>query len=453
VPFKGAGAGRRKTADGQPTGLRLIFRALGYRNYRLYFTGQSISLMGTWMQRIAVGWLVYRLTHSPFLLGVVGFSGQLPTFFIAPFAGALSDRWNRLRIIQVTQYLAMAQAIVLAILVLTHTVSVSHIIILSVVLAVVNGFDMPVRQAFTVEMVDKREDLGNAIALNSSMFNAARLIGPSVAGILIAAAGEGVCFLANALSYVPIILALRAIKTPPRHVHRAQTHVLRDLKQGFNYAFGFSPIKFIILLLALVSLVGMPYQVLMPVFARDVFHGGPHTLGFLVGASGVGALIGAFYMAAKKSVRGLGRMISVTTAVFGLGLIAFSVSPSLWLSYFFVMIAGFGMIVQMASSNTVLQTIVDEDKRGRVMSFYTMSFMGMAPLGSLVAGALASSIGAPNTLIIGGLISVLGALLFARKLPELRSLVHPIYVRKGIIQDVGLGLQDGAQFNVPRDGN
>jgi MFS family permease len=405
------------------------------------------------MQRITVGWLVYRLTNSPFLLGVVGFSGQLPTFFVAPFAGTLSDRWNRLRIIQVTQYLAAAQAVVLAVLVFTDTVTVTHVIILAVVLAVVNGFDMPVRQAFTVEMVDKKEDLGNAIALNSSMFNAARLIGPSVAGILIATAGEGVCFLVNALSYVPIIFALRAIKVPPQRQSAKKTHVLRDLRDGVSYAFGFAPIKFIILLLALVSLVGMPYQVLMPVFARDVFHGGPHTLGFLVGASGVGALIGAFYMAARKTVRGLGKMIPVTTAVFGAGLIAFSISPSVWLSYFFVMVAGFGMIVQMASSNTVLQTIVEDDKRGRVMSFYTMSFMGMVPLGSLMAGGLAGTIGAPNTMVIGGAMSILGALLFARRLPELRALIRPIYVRKGIIQEVGLGVQNGAQFNVPRDGN
>jgi MFS family permease len=437
----------------QPTGLRLIFRALQYKNYRLYFAGQSISLIGTWMQRITVGWLVYRLTNSPFLLGVVGFSGQLPTFFAAPFAGALSDRWNRLRIIQVTQYLAMAQAVILAILVLTDAVTVTHIIVLSAVLAVVNGFDMPVRQALTVDLVDRKEDLGNAIALNSSMFNAARLIGPSVAGILIATTGEGVCFLVNAFTYIPVILALRAMKMPPQRGGRKETHVLRELKEGFNYTFGFAPIKFIILLLALISLVGMPYQVLMPVFARDVFHGGPHTLGFLVGASGVGALVGAFYMAARKSVRGLGRMIPITTSVFGLGLIAFSISPSIWLSYFFVMVAGFGMIVQMASSNTVLQTIVEDDKRGRVMSFYTMSFMGMVPFGSLVAGGLAGTIGAPNTLMIGGALSILGALLFARRLPELRALIRPIYVRKGIIQEVGLGVQDGAQFNVPREGN
>ena len=437
---------------GEPTGLRLIFRALRYRNYRLYFTGQSMSLIGTWMQRIAVGWLVYRLTNSPLLLGVVSFAGQLPTFFMAPLAGALSDRWNRLSIIRVTQYLAMAQAVVLAVLVFTDTVTVTYVIILSVVLAVVNGFDMPVRQAFTVEMVDREEDLGNAIALNSSMFNAARLIGPSVAGILIATAGEGVCFLVNALSYVPIILALRAIKVPPQRPREKEAHVLRDLKDGVSYAFGFAPIKFIILLLALVSLVGMPYQVLMPVFARDVFHGGPHTLGFLVGASGVGALVGAFYMAARKSVRGLGNMIPITTGVFGAGLIAFSVSPSLWLSYFFVAVAGFGMIVQMASSNTVIQTIVDDNKRGRVMSFYTMSFMGMAPLGSLAAGSLAGTIGAPYTLAMGGALSILGALLFARKLPELGALIRPIYVRKGIIQEAGLGVQDGAQFNVPRDG-
>ncbi|MBN1504991.1 MAG: MFS transporter [Candidatus Eisenbacteria bacterium] len=433
-----------------PSGLRLIFRALRHKNYRLYFTGQSVSLMGTWMQRITVGWLVYRLTDSPFLLGVVGFAGQIPTFFMAPLAGALSDRWNRLRIIQVMQYLAMAQAAVLAVLVLTDVVTVTHVIVLSVVLAVVNGFDMPVRQAFTVEMVDRKEDLGNAIALNSSMFNAARLIGPSVAGILIATMGEGICFLVNALSYIPVIFALRAIKVPPRRRPHGQTHVLRDLKDGVSYAFGFTPIKYIILLLALISLVGMPYQVLMPVFARDVLHGGPHTLGFLVGASGVGAIIGAFYMAARKSVRGLGSMIPVMSGLFGVGLIAFSLSPNVWLSYFFVAVAGFGMIVHMASSNTVMQTVVDDGKRGRVMSFYTMSFMGMAPLGSLAAGSLAGTIGAPYTLAMGGALAVVGALLFARKLPEMGKAVLPIYAREGIIQEPGLGIQEGTQFNLPK---
>jgi len=403
------------------------------------------------MQRITVAWLVYRLTNSPLLLGVVGFCGQMPTFFVAPFAGALSDRWNRHRIIVITQYLALTQALILATLVITETVTVTHVILLSLVLAVVNGFDMPVRQAFTVEMIDKKEDLGNAIALNSSMFNAARLIGPSVAGILIAVTGEGVCFLVNALTYIPIILALRGMRMPVQRRQKKDTHVLRELREGVSYAFGFPPIKFIILLLALVSFVGMPYQVLMPVFAKDILGGGPHTLGFLVGASGVGALSGAIFLAARKSVRGLGRMIPVMTAVFGVGLVAFSLSRNIWLSYMFAMVGGYGMIVQMASSNTVLQTIVDDDKRGRVMSFYTMSFMGMVPLGNLLAGALASTVGAPNTLMIGGALSVLGALLFARKLPQIRALIRPIYVSKGIISEVGFGVQNGTRFAVPRE--
>ncbi len=431
------------------SGFRHTFRALQSRNYRLFFTGQTVSLIGTWMQRITIGWLVYRLTNSPMLLGVVGFASLMPTFFLAPFAGALGDRWNRHSILVVTQYVAMAQAVILAVLVLTDAVTVPQVIILSAVLAVVNGFDMPVRQAFTVEMIDKREDLGNAIALNSTMFNTARLVGPSVAGILIAVAGEGACFVVNALTYVPIIVALRLMKMPEQKKPKKDTHVLRDLREGVSYAFGFPPIRFIIMLLALVSFVGMPYQVLMPIFAKDVLGGGPHTLGFLVGASGVGALSGAFFLAARKSVRGLGRMIPMMTALFGVGLVAFSLSRNIWLSYCFAMFAGYGMIVQMASSNTVLQTIVDDDKRGRVMSFYTMSFMGMVPLGNLLAGVLASTLGAPNTLMLGGVLSVLGAVLFARRLPEIRKLIRPIYVSKGIISEVGVGIQEGTRFPVP----
>jgi len=432
----------------EPTGLRHIFRALRYKNYRLYFTGQSLSLIGTWMQRIAVGWLVYRMTNSPFLLGLVGFAAQFPTFITAPFAGTLSDRWNRLSIIKVTQWLAMAQAAVLAVLVLTHTVTVTHVIVLSVVLAVVNGFDMPVRQALTVDLVDRKKDLGNAIALNSSMFNAARLIGPSVAGILIAATGEGVCFVVNALSYVPIIIALQKMDVPPQRPPEERKHVLRDLKDGVGYAFGFAPIRFIILLLALISMVSMPNQVLMPIFARDVLRGGPHTLGFLVGAMGVGALVGAYYMAARKSVHGLGNMIPIASAVFGGATIVFALSPIAWLSFPFVAVAGFGLIIHMASSNTVIQTVVDDDKRGRVMSFYTMSFMGVAPLGSLIAGSLAGRIGAPHTLVICGSVAILGALLFARKLPEMGRVVLPIYARKGIVPEAVLDVQDGTQFNV-----
>ena len=417
------------------TGLRLVFRSLRYRNYRLFFGGQGISLIGTWMQRVAQIWLVYRLTNSAFLLGVVGFAGQIPTFLLTPFAGVLADRWNRRRIIIATQFLAMLQALFLALLVLTGTVEVWHIVCLSISLGVINAFDMPTRQSFVVDMVEKKEDLGNAIALNSSLVNAARLLGPSIAGILIATVGEGLCFLINALSYLAVIAALLAMRLPQPKTEAVNKKVLQGLKDGLVYAFGFVPIKSIILLLALVSLMGMPYQLLMPIFARDILQGGPHTLGFLMGASGLGALIGAIYLAARKSVRGLENIIALAAGIFGVGLMAFSMSRTVWLSLLLVLLAGFGMMVQMASSNTMLQTLVDDDKRGRVMSFYTMAFMGMAPFGSLLAGALASKIGAPHTLLIGGCICILGGLLFARKLTAFREVARQVYVRKGIIME------------------
>jgi len=420
----------------EPTGLMLIFRALRHRNYRLFFAGQGLSLIGTWMQRIAMSWLVYRLTHSALLLGVTGFAGQIPTFVLAPFAGVLADRWDRHRTLLVTQALAMLQAAVLAVLVMTRTVEVWHIVTLAVILGTINALDMPVRQSFIVQMIERREDLGNAIALNSSLVNAARLIGPSVAGLLIAAFGEGICFLLNALSYVAVIAALLAMRIAPRPTLSPNGRVIDGLREGLSYIFGFTPIRYIILLLALVSLMGMPFQVLMPVFAEEVLGGGAHTLGFLMGASGLGALIGTIYLACRRSVRGLGIVIAASAAVFGAGLIAFSFSRVVWLSLALVLVAGLGMIVQMASSNTVLQTVVDDDKRGRVMSFFTMAFMGMAPFGSLLAGALAERIGAPNTLRLGGAVTVGGALLFATRLRGMREILHPMYRKMGIISDL-----------------
>ena len=418
------------------TGFAPVFRALGSRNYRLFFGGQSISLVGTWMQRVAMGWLAYRLTNSALLLGVVGFAGQIPTFIFAPFAGVLADRWNRQRTLVVTQTLALLQAVVLAVLVLTGHVAVWHIVVLAIVLGTVNALDIPVRQAFVVEMIGHKDDLANAIALNSSMVNAARLLGPSLAGLLIAGFGEGVCFLLNAVSYVPAIAAFVAMRIAPAGTPPPNRRVIEGIREGFVYAFGLTPIRYIILLLALVSLMGMPYQVLMPVFARDILHGGPHTLGFLMGASGLGALVGTVYLAARRNVHDLGRVIMVNAAVFGAGLAAFALSSVLWLSLVLVFVAGFGMMVQMASSNTVLQTIVDDDKRGRVMSFFTMAFMGMAPFGSLLAGALASSIGAPRTLLVGGGFCVVGALLFGRKLSAIHDVLHPIYRKMGIMPEV-----------------
>jgi MFS family permease len=415
------------------TRLKLIFRALNHRNYRLFFGGQSISLIGTWMQQIAVNWLTFRLTHSAFLLGVVGFTSRIPTFLFASLAGVLVDRWNRHRILVVTQILSMMQALILALLVLTGKIAVWHIISLSISLGFVNAFDAPVRQAFVVDMIEKKEDLGNAIALNSSMVNGARLVGPSIAGVLIATVGEGICFLLNGLSFLAVIASLLVMKIRSKKRETQDTRVWQGLKEGFTYAFGFEPIRSLLLLLGLVSLMGMPYTVLMPIFADKILHGGPQTLGFLLGASGVGALAGAIYLASRKSVLGLGRIIVIASSLFGIGLIAFSLSRLLWVSLLLMIMIGFGMMVQMTSSNTVLQTIVEEDKRGRVMSFYTMAFMGTVPFGSLLAGSLASKIGAPGTVIIGGVACILGSILFAIKLPSLRSMTRPVYVKKGII--------------------
>jgi MFS family permease len=416
-------------------GLRLIFRALGHRNYRLFFGGQGVSLIGTWMQQIAMSWLAYRLTNSALLLGVIGFTSRIPTFLLASLAGVLADRWDRHRILVITQTLSMVQAMILAILVLTETVAVWHIVSLSLLLGLINAFDMPARQSFVVDMIERGEDLGNAIALNSSIVNGARLIGPSIAGILIATLGEGICFLLNGLSFIAVIVALLAMKIVPKQRKMQGSQVFQGLKEGFSYAFGFAPIRSVLLLLALVSLMGMPYTVLMPIFAENILHGGPQALGFLMGATGVGAIAGSIYLASRKSVLGLGRIIVVSSNLFGIGLVAFSLSRLFWLSSLFMLLTGFGMIVQMASSNTVLQTIVEEDKRGRVMSFYTMAFMGMVPFGSLLAGSLANNIGAPQTVMIGGVACILGSVMFAKKLPSLRKVARPIYIEKGIISE------------------
>ncbi len=429
-------------------GLKIIFRSLRYRNYRLFFSGQSISLIGTWIQRIAMPWLVYSLSGSPFLLGVVGFAGQIPTFLLAPFAGVLSDRWNRYHILLTTQILAMLQALVLAALFLSGTIKVSHIVILSIILGCINAFDVPARQSLLIEMVDKPEDLGNAIALNSSMVNSARLLGPSLAGILIASTGEGICFLINGLSYLFVIASLLFMKLKPKKREIKHPHILKSLQEGFSYTFGFAPIKSIILLLALISLVGVPYAVLMPVFVKEILHGDSHTFGFLMGASGIGALSGAVYLASRKTVLGLGRIIPLAAGIFGSGLIIFSLSRFFLLSLILMVVSGVGMMLQLASGNTIIQTIVDDDKRGRVMSIYSMAFMGTAPFGSFLAGSMASLLGAPNTLLIGGVLCIAGAAIFARKLPELRKVVHPIYVKLGIIPEVAKGIQAATELSL-----
>ena len=422
-----------KTDSDDGIDLRRMVRALRHRNYRLFFAGQGISLIGTWMQRIAMGWLVYRLTDSAFLLGLVGFTGQIPIFLLTPFAGVLADRLNRHRMLVVTQILAMMQALALALLILTGTIAVWHIVSLSIFLGFVDAFDMPVRQSFLVEMIENREDLGNAIALNSSIVNSARLLGPSIAGILIAYVGEGVCFLLNAVSYLAVIASLLAMKIVSRSIETPKTDIFQDVKEGFSYAFGFSPIRSVLLLISLVSLLGMPLTVLMPVFARDILHGDSHTLGFLMGASGTGSLVGATLLASRRKVLGLEKWTVLACGIFGAGLVVFSHSRHLWLSLLLMFITGFGMLVQMASGNTLLQAVVDEDKRGRVMSLYTMAFRGMVPFGSLLGGSLASKIGAPNTVLIGGASCVLGALLFARTLPSMTKRIQSVYTKKGIV--------------------
>jgi MFS family permease len=430
-------------------GHKIIFRSLRYRNYRLFFTGQIISLTGTWMQQIALPWLVYRLTGSAFLLGVVGFSSQIATLLLAPFGGVLSDRWNRRYILITTQTLAMIQALSLGLLFFTGNIQVWQIILCAIFLGLINAFDMPTRQAFVVQMVEDRDDLSNAIALNSMMFNSARLIGPTIAGVIIATTNEGICFILNGISFLFVIASMLMMKVSPKKAKPRNTHVLHELKEGLSYAIGFTPLRYIILLLALVSLVGMPYTILMPVFASKVLGGGPYTLGFLMAASGIGALTGSIYLASKKTVRGLVRIIPLSTATFGIGLVAFSLSRLLWLSLPLMFVTGLGMIMQMAACNTVIQTIVDDDKRGRVMSFYVMAFIGTAPFGSLLAGALASKFGAPNTLSAGGILCVLGAVIFAGKLPALRKTIRPIYVKLGIISEVSSGIQAAANLTAP----
>jgi MFS family permease len=426
-----------------------MFRALKYKNYRLFFIGQGISLIGTWMQQVALSWLVYRLTDSVFLLGILGFSSQIPSFLLGPFAGVISDRRNKHRILLATQFASLIQASLLAALVLTDTITIHWIIGLSVFLGIINAFDISARQSFVIELIDDRKDISNAIALNSSMFNLARLVGPSVAGLMIAAVGEGICFLGNAVSYIAVLGSLLAIKTTPVISEKKQLPVLQSLKEGFQYAFGFAPIRAIILLIASVSLFGMPLTVLMPVFARDILHGNANTMGFLMGASGIGALAGALFLAQRKSVLGLGKIILVATIILGAGLIAFSFSRIMALSLFCMLFTGYGMIVQMASSNTILQTIVDNDKRGRVMSFYAMAFLGMAPFGSLLSGALAHQVGVSYTLLICGVLCLLCVIPFAVQLPRLQKMVRPIYERLGILPQVANGLQTADALTTP----
>jgi MFS family permease len=418
----------------EPTGPGRMLRALSSRNYRLYFAGQGISLVGTWMTRIATSWLVYRLTGSALLLGVVTFAGQIPTFVLAPFAGVFVDRVDRHKMLVWTQVLAMIQSFALAVLALLKVITVPEVIGLALFQGFINAFDMPSRQAFLVEMVDRREDLGNAIALNSSLVNGARLLGPSIGGIVIAAVGEGWCFFIDGVSYLAVIASLLMMHVVRRgRPAGGRPRGLHQLREGWRYVSRFAPIRTILLLLALISLMGMPYTVLMPVIVGSTLHGGPAMLGVLMAASGVGALCGALYLAQRTTILGLGRVIPAAAALFGVGLVAFSFTRHELVAAAMLVVSGFGMMVQMAASNTVLQTIVEDDKRGRVMSFYSMAFMGMAPFGGLMAGALAHRIGAPHTVLVSGVCCVLAAAWFATRLPMLREVLRPIYREIGVL--------------------
>ncbi|MSO30264.1 MAG: MFS transporter [Acidobacteria bacterium] len=429
-----------------------MLRAFSYPNYRLFFGGQIVSLVGSWMSMTATSWLVYRLTGSPMMLGVVGFAGQFPGFVMGPFAGAYLDRWDRHRVLVVTQAVSMAHSFMLALLMFTGHISVPAIIVLNAVQGMVNAFDMPARQAFLVTMITDKDDLANAIAMNSSMFNAARLVGPSIAGLIIAVSGEAWCFLIDGISYFAVIIALLSMKNlhqPTRPLK--QVGIVEQLLEGWRYVFGFRPIRSLILLLAWLCLVAMPFSVLMPVFADEILGGGPYTLGFLMTASGVGALAGALWLTTRRTVVGLGRVILIGTAVFGVGLMGFAVSQWLWLSLLFMVVVGVGMMVQMGATNTVIQTIVDDEKRGRVMSFYTMAFLGTAPLGSLLAGAISARIGAAQTVLVSGVLCLAAAVWFAQELPAIRALVRPIYVRMGILPEVASGLQSAANLTTPQE--
>jgi MFS family permease len=410
-----------------------VLRALRHRNFRLFFCGQSISLVGTWMTRLATSWLVYRLTGSTFLLGVVSFAGQIPTFLLGPVAGVWIDRWERRKLLLVTQFLAAVQSLMLAGLTLSGRITISEVVGLSVFQGLINAFDMPARQSFLVQMVGGRADLGNAIALNSTMVNGARLLGPALAGITIAAVGEGYCFLIDGMSYFAVIASLLAMKIEVQPTSKSTDSTLVQLKEGWRYVTTFAPIRTVLIMFVIISFMGVPYTVLMPVFASKILHGGPHTLGFLMGAAGVGAIIAALSLAARKSVRGLYRVIPTVAAVFGGGLVAFSFSRNLWLSLALMGVTGFGMMQGFAASNTVIQTIVDDDKRGRVMSYWTMAYMGASPFGSLLAGSLAPIIGAPGTVLLCGIGCLLGAAWFWLQIPKLRPIIRPIYEELGIL--------------------
>ncbi|MDR3568933.1 MAG: MFS transporter [Syntrophobacteraceae bacterium] len=407
--------------------------ALRNRNFRLFFIGQGISVIGTWMTRMATGWLVYRLTGSALLLGIVGFAGQIVPFLLQPLAGARVERMDRRKLLVWTQVAAAIQSLMLACLTLGHIVTIWEIIALSGLQGLINAFDVPGRQSFFIRMIDDRSDLGNAIALNSTMVNGARLLGPALAGIAIGLVGEGGCFLIDAISYVAVIASLLMMNIQPVEVARSADNLFSQMREGWDYVRTFSPVRTILLLFAIVSLMGYPYMVLLPIFAGRVFHGGPHALGWLTAASGLGALISALSLAFRKSVVGLTRMIGMSSATLGIALILFGFSHRFDLSLFLMAFAGFGMMQCAAASNTVMQTLVPEDKRARVISYYAMAYFGAAPIGSLLAGALSQKIGASDTIIITGTFCLLGSVWFSLQMAKIGALIHPIYQEMGLM--------------------
>ena len=407
--------------------------ALRHRNFRLFFCGQSISILGTWMTRLATGWLVYRLTHSALLLGVVGFSSQIPAFLLAPFAGVWIEQMDRRKLLVWTQAIAAIQSLAIAALTLAHRINIAEIIALSALQGLVNGFDIPGRQSFLVQMVDDRKDLTNAIAINSSMANGGRLIGPAIAGLVVAAFGEGWCFLIDGLSYLPVIASLVAMRLPPRPPAPAKTTMLHQMLVGWDYVRNFPPIRTLLSLFALVSLMGYPYATLLPIFAGQVLHGGPNTLGWLTAASGVGALTSGISLTLRRSPANLTWMIAIAASLFGVSLILFGLSHWLWPSLLLMFFIGFGMLQAASACNTVVQTLVPEDKRARVMGYYTMAFVGSAPFGSLLAGSLAHWVGAPLTVIFTGACVLAASLWFAFQLPRIHAIIHPMYREMGLL--------------------
>jgi MFS family permease len=398
-----------------------IVSALRHRNYRLFFAGQSVSLIGTWMQRIAMGWLIYRLTGSALLLGVFGFVGQIPMLFLAPFVGVFVERWDKQKVLVVTQIASLVQALLLAILTFTHQETYPVVLVLGFFLGVVNTIDMPARQSFVVEMLEEKRDLPNALALNSFVVNCGKLIGPTLAGFIIALVGESWCFLINAISYVGVVFAINAMRVAKKEKNETKIEVFRELTMGFRYVFGQVHLRSVILMIALLSLVGAPYTDLLPIVAKELLHGGSHTFGFLRAAPGVGAIIGGLWLASRNSVRGLARVVPVACMTFGIALIGFSYSRSLPLSLTLLAISGLGMMVQLVSSNTMVQSCVSDDMRGRTMSIYAMAMQGTMPLGSLTAGYIASRLGVPTTFVICGACCVAGSIVFTMGLQKWKN--------------------------------